>query len=153
VKPFAVLLLSVLLAGPVAAAEKSPRLPALSARQKQEYDALGYDPRKVHAVFTQLKAAFARKDFDAFARLVTFPLTINRPNAAAITVKDGQELKQQRALVFSPAIAAAVKRQAFQQLALRDEGALVGGVLLISGACTDGGDAPCAYGIVAVTAM
>jgi hypothetical protein len=142
----------MLLAAPAAAADKGPRLPALTARQRQEYDALGYDPKKVYAVFTKLKQAFARKDFDAFSRLVTFPLAINRKNAAPVSARDAQELRQHRELVFGPEIAAIVKAQAFQTLSLRDEGAMVGDVLMISGACSDGGDKPCNYGVVSVNA-
>jgi hypothetical protein len=141
----------VLFATAAVAAEKEPRLPALTARQRQEYDALGYDPKKVYEAFSKLKQAFARKDFEAFARLVTYPLTINRKGAPALAAKDAQELRQQKDLLFSPALAALVRAQSFQKLALRDEGAMVGEAILISGACSDGGDVPCHYGVVAVT--
>ena len=142
------LLLAVWLlpASPAAAA------PALSARQKQEYDALGYDPRKVKAVFDQLKRVFARQDLDGFARLAAFPLTIHRKADDAVVVKDAPELKKYRALVFSPHNRAVVKAQSFTTLSLRDEGAMVGEEILISGACSDGGDKPCAYAVTALYA-
>jgi hypothetical protein len=145
------LLASVLTGGvPARAAEKEPAMPALSARRQQEYDALGYDPKKVFAAFTRLKRAYARKDFEAFARLVTYPVTIER-KAGPVTIKDAAELTQHREALFSPRMAAAIKVQSFQSLTLKDEGAMVGRQFLISGACTDGGDRPCEYGITSIS--
>jgi len=135
----------------VAVMEKEPRMPPLSARRQQEYEALGYDPKKVFAALGKLKQAFARKDFEAFARLCTYPLTVQRKSGAALTVEDADQLRPHKDLVFSAHNAAVVKGQAFQTLTLKDEGAAVGkGEFLISGNCTDGGDKPCAYGITAV---
>jgi len=145
-----VVALALLLASTAVAADKDSRL-GLTARQRQEYDALGYDPKKVHEAFIKLKQAFAKRDFEAFARLVTFPLTINRKGAAPLSVKDPQELRHERALVFSPALAALVRAQSFPTLSLRDEGAMIGDAILISGTCADGGGVPCHYGVVAVT--
>ena len=126
-------------------------MPALSARRKQEYDALGYDPRKVFVALTRLKQAFARKDFEAFAKLVTYPLPINRKSGAALTVQNAEELRPHRELIFSAHNAAVVKGQAFQTLSLRDEGAAVGkGEFLIGGNCTDEPGKPCAYGVTAI---
>jgi hypothetical protein len=131
--------------------EKDSPMPALSARRQQEYDALGYDPKKVFVALTRLKHAFARKDFEAFAALVTYPLPIQRKSGTPLTARNADELRPHRALIFSAHNAAVVKAQAFQGLGLRDEGAVVGkGEFLISGACTDGADGPCAYGITAV---
>jgi hypothetical protein len=133
-----------------ALAEPTPRLPALSPRKKQEYDALGYDPGKVFVAFTQLKRAFARHDLDAFAKLCTFPLTISRKNGPSLTLEDARGLRGHKDLIFSPHNAQVVKAQSFATLSLRDEGAMVGDLFLISGACTDGDGKPCAYGILSV---
>jgi hypothetical protein len=131
--------------------EKDGGMPPLTPRRKQEYDALGYDPRKVYLALSRLKQAFAHQDFQAFARLVTYPLPISRKSGAALTVQNAAELRPHEGLIFSAHNAAVVKAQAFQTLTLKDEGAAVGkGEFLISGACTDGGDKPCAYGVTAV---
>jgi hypothetical protein len=131
--------------------DKDAGMPPLSARRKQEYEALGYDPKKVYAALTRLKAAFAHKDFEAFARLATYPLPINRKSGAALTAQNAAELRPHRDLIFTAHNAAVVKAQAFQTLILKDEGAAVGkGEFLISGTCTDGGDKPCEYGVTAV---
>jgi hypothetical protein len=131
--------------------EKNGGMPPLTSRRKQEYDALGYDPKKVHAALTRLKQAFAHKDFEAFARLVTYPLPINRKSGAALTVQNAEELRPHKELIFSAHNAAVVKAQAFQTLTLKDEGAAVGnGEFLISGNCTDTPDKPCQYGVTAV---
>jgi hypothetical protein len=68
-------------------AAMTPGMPPLPARRKQEYEALGYDPKKVFAALTRLKAAFAHKDFEAFAKLVTYPLPINRKSGGVVTVE------------------------------------------------------------------
>jgi hypothetical protein len=134
-----------------AAMEKAGGMPALPPRRKQEYEALGYDPSKVYLALVRLKQAFAHQDFQAFAALVTYPLPINRKSGAALTVQNAGELRRQKELIFSPHNAAVVKEQAFQTLTLKDEGAAVGkGEFLISGACTDGGDKPCQYGVTAI---
>jgi hypothetical protein len=131
--------------------DKEAGMPPLSPRRKQEFEALGYDPKKVFAALAKLKQAFARKDFEAFARLVTYPLPINRKSGVPLTVENAEQLKAQKDLIFSAHNATVVKGQAFQTLTLKDEGAAVGkGEFLISGNCTDGGDKPCAYGITAV---
>lgn len=143
-------MVSVLAAGvPAAAAEKEPRMPRIASRRQQEYDALGYDARKVFVALTRLKRAFARKDFDAFARLATYPLTINR-RSGPVTVENAAQLAQHRALVFTTRHADLVKAQTFENLALKDEGAMVGDLFMISGTCTDGGDKPCEYGITTI---
>jgi hypothetical protein len=146
----ALLLCLALALATAALAEPTPRLPALSPRKKQEYDALGYDPGKVFVAFTQLKRAFARNDLEAFAKLCTFPLTITRKNGPALTLQDPRELRAHKELIFSPRNARSVKAQSFATLSLRDEGAMVSDVFLISGACTDGDGKPCAYGVVSV---
>jgi len=126
-------------------------MPPLSPRRQQEYEALGYDPKKVFAALGKLKQAFARKDFEAFARLVTYPVPINRKSGGALTVDSADQLRPHKDLIFSAHNATVVKTQAFQTLTLKDEGAAVGkGEFLISGNCTDGGDKPCAYGITAI---
>ncbi|HXU82309.1 MAG TPA: hypothetical protein VN914_12995 [Polyangia bacterium] len=129
----------------------TPGMPPLPARRKQEYEALGYDPKKVFAALTRLKAAFAHKDFEAFAKLVTYPLPINRKSGGVVTVEKAADLRPHKELIFSAHNAAVVKAQTFQALLLKDEGAAVGkGEFLISGTCTDGGDKPCEYGVTAV---
>jgi hypothetical protein len=131
--------------------EKDAVMPPLGARRKQEYEALGYDPKKVFIALGKLKQAFARKDFDAFARLCTYPLPVQRKSGAALTAENAEQLRPHKDLIFSAHNAAVVKTQAFATLTLKDEGAAVGkGEFLISGNCTDGGDKPCAYGITAV---
>lgn len=144
--------MAITLTGPaVALAEKPPRMPAISARRQQEFEALGYEPKKVFAAFDRLKRAFARKDFEAFSRLVTYPLTVNfRSKAGAATVADAAALAPYRDQIFAPRNLALVKAQSFQGLALEDEGAMVGNVFRISGTCTDGGEKPCEYGITVV---
>jgi hypothetical protein len=130
--------------------EKDGGMPPLPARRKQEYEALGYDPKKVFAALNRLKRAFARKDFEAFAKLVTYPVPVER-KSGSLTVQDAAELASHKELVFSAHNAAVVKAQTFQALTLKDEGAAVGkGEFLISGACTDGGDKPCEYGVTAI---
>jgi hypothetical protein len=130
---------------------KDGAMPPLTPRRKQEYDALGYDPRKVFTALGKLKQAFARRDFDAFASLVTYPLPLNRKSGAVVTVQNAEELRPHKDLIFTPQNIALVKTQAFQTLTLKDEGAAVGkGEFLISGSCTDGGDKPCNYGVTAV---
>jgi hypothetical protein len=129
---------------------KDGAMPPLPPRRKQEYEALGYDPKKVYAALERLKQAFARKDFDAFAKLVTYPVPIDR-KSGAVTIQNAAELAPQKELIFSAHNAAVVKAQTFQALTLKDEGAAVGkGEFLISGTCTDGGDKPCAYGVTAI---
>src|SRR5687768_15018371 len=131
--------------------EKEGRMPPLSPRRQQEYEALGYDPKKVFTALGKLKQAFARKDFDAFARLVTYPVPINRKSGGTQTVDSADQLRAHKDLIFSAHSAAVVKAQAFQTLTLKDDGAAVGkGEFLISGSCTDGGDKPCAYGVIAI---
>ena len=131
--------------------EKDGGMPPLSARRKQEFDALGYDPKKVFIALGKLKQAFAHKDFEAFARLVTYPLPLQRKSGAALTVQNAGELQAHKDLIFSAHNAAVVKGQAFATLTLKDEGAVVGkGEFLISGSCTDGGDKPCNYGVTAI---
>jgi hypothetical protein len=132
-----------------AQADKTPRMPAISSRRQQEYEALGYDPKKVFVAFDRCKRAFARKDFDAFARLVTYPLTINR-KGGPITIPDGAALASYKDQIFAPRHVALVKAQSFQSLSLKDEGAMVGTLMMISGTCTDGGDKPCEYGVTVV---
>jgi hypothetical protein len=135
----------------VAAMEKAGGMPPLSPRRQQEYEALGYDPKKVYVALQRLKRAFARKDFEAFAKLATYPLPINRKSGAALTAQSAAELRPHKDLIFSAHNAAVVKAQAFQTLTLKDEGAAVGqGEFLLSGNCTDGGDKPCEYGVTAV---
>jgi len=126
-------------------------MPPLPPRRRQEYEALGYDPKKVYGALTKLKAAFAHKDFEAFAKLVTYPLPVQRRSGGTLTVQNAAELRAHKDLIFSAHNAAVVKAQAFQSLLLKDEGAAVGkGEFLISGSCTDGGDKPCEYGVTAV---
>ena len=126
-------------------------MPPLSARRKQEFEALGYDPKKVFIALGKLKQAFAHKDFEAFARLVTYPVPLQRKSGAALTVERAEQLRPHKDLILSAHNAAVVKAQAFQTLTLKDEGAAVGkGEFLISGTCTDGGDKPCNYGITAI---
>jgi hypothetical protein len=131
--------------------EKEARMPPLSPRRQQEYEALGYDPKKVFAALNRLKEAFARKDFDAFARLVTYPVPIQRKSGAPLMAENAGQLQPQKDLIFTARNAAVVKGQAFQTLTLKDEGAVVGkGEFLIAGNCTDGGDKPCSYGVTAI---
>jgi hypothetical protein len=131
--------------------EKDSGMPPLSARRKQEYEALGYDPKKVFIALGKLKQAFARKDFDAFTRLCTYPLPILRKSGASLTAENAEQMRPHKDLIFSPHNAAVVKAQSFQTLSLRDEGAAVGkGEFLISGNCTDGADKPCVYGVTAI---
>jgi len=126
-------------------------MPPLSPRRKQEYEALGYDPRKVFVALQRLKQAFARKDFDAFAQLATYPLPIARKSGAPLTVQNAAELRPHKDLIFSAHNTALVKAQSFQNLLLKDEGAALGkGEFLLSGTCTDGGDKPCVYGVTAI---
>lgn len=126
-------------------------MPPLPPRRQQEYEALGYDPKKVFAALNRLKQAFAHKDFEALAKLVTYPLPIQRKSGGALSVENAEQLRPHKDLIFSPHNAAVVKTQAFQTLTLKDEGAAVGkGEFLISGSCTDGADKPCHYGVTAI---
>jgi hypothetical protein len=130
---------------------KDGAMPPLTPRRKQEYDALGYDPKKVFIALGKLKQAFARRDIEAFAKLVTYPLPITRKSGGALTVQNTEELRPHKDLIFTPQNIALVKSQAFGTLTLKDEGAVVGkGEFLISGSCTDGGDTPCNYGVTAI---
>jgi hypothetical protein len=131
--------------------EKDGGMPPLGPRRKQEYDALGYDPKKVFVALQRLKQAFAKKDFEAFAKLVTFPLPVQRKSGSPITVHNAEELRAQRELIFTAHNAAVVKAQSFTTLTLKDEGAAVGkGEFLLAGNCTDGPAQPCQYGVVQI---
>ena len=151
------LLTVLLLLGPLAHAAPSeeagtPRMPALSSRRQQEYDALGYDPKKVFAAFIKLQRAFGKKDFDAFVKVVTFPLRITLPDGTAKSIERQDDLRVYRPLIFSAHNATVVRSQRFQSLSLRDEGVALGnGELWISGTCTDGEAQPCSYGVTLVT--
>jgi hypothetical protein len=125
-------------------------MPPLSPEVQQTYDALGYDPKKVFEALVELQRAFARNDFDAFVKLASLPLRINH-GAERMVVKTRAELRRHRELVFSAHNADVVKKQKFESLLLRDEGAVVGeGELWISGTCTDTEKKPCHYGITLI---
>src|SRR4051812_45508001 len=124
------------------------QMPALSERRKQEYEALGYDPKKVFQALGRLKQAFAHRDFEAFAKLVIYPVPINRKSGTQVVAQNAEELRAQKDLLFPPHTAAVVKSQSFQPLLLKDEGAAVGkGEFLLSGTCTA---EPCAYGVTSI---
>ena len=129
------------------------RMPSLRPRQQQEYEALGYDPKKVFDAFTRLQRAFARKDFESFVKLVAFPLRIDSSDGGpAAVVNSAQDLRPYRERIFSSHNATVVKTQKFEALSLKDEGAVVGkGEFWISGTCTDGEGKPCAYNVTLVT--
>jgi hypothetical protein len=129
------------------------KMPPLPSEVQQTYDALGYDAKKVFEAFVELQRAFDKNDFDAFVRLASLPLRINRPGERLV-IKNRAEIRRHRALIFSPHNAQVVKEQKFEALSLRDEGAMVGdGELWISGACTDTEKKPCHYGVTAVNAQ
>ena len=129
-------------------------MPALEPDVKQTYDALGYDPKKVYEALVEVQRAFARNDFESFLKLASLPFRINRKPAPPIIVKSRQDLRRHRDLIFSAHNATVVKAQKFEDLVLRDEGAVVGnGELWISGTCTDGGKAPCRYGVIMLNVM
>src|SRR5690606_1061130 len=83
----------------------------------------------------RLKKAVAASDKRTLAKMMDYPLRVSRDDIKVFTEKDFIDNYD---LIFTPPVVAAVKKQSYGDLFVRDQGASVGnGVVWFTGVCAD----------------
>ncbi|MCW8086219.1 hypothetical protein [Sabulicella glaciei] len=99
-------------------------LPPLPAEVSASYRQQGFNPAAAYAGFRTVRAAYRSGDMALIARVVDFPLTLG--GARRRTIRIAAELAAARDAILHPAIREVVSRQAFNDLFVRDQGAMFG---------------------------
>ncbi|MFH5924325.1 hypothetical protein [Roseomonas xinghualingensis] len=99
-------------------------LPQLPAEVVASYRRQGFNPAAAYAGFRTVKAAYRARDLSLIARVVDFPLTMGGSRRRTIRNADG--LAAARDAVLHPGVREVVTRQAFNDLFVRDQGAMFG---------------------------
>ena len=99
-------------------------LPQLPPEVTASYQRQGFDPSAAYAGFHTVKAAYRSGDLALVARVMDFPLALNGPHRG--TIRNATELASARDVVLSPPIQQVVAKQNFNDLFVRDQGAMFG---------------------------
>ena len=99
-------------------------LPQLPPEVAESYRRQGFNPAAAYAGFHTVKAAYRSGDLALIARVVDFPLTLAGPRNR--TIRNATELAAARDAVLNPAIRQVVAKQNFNDLFVRDQGAMFG---------------------------
>ena len=97
-------------------------------------DMLG-SPREFRIFLDHLKRAAAAADKQTLAKMMKYPLMVS---GGAIKVMNEQDFLTNFNAIFSPPVVAAIQRQAYADLFVRDSGAMIGGgEVWFTGVCAD----------------
>lgn len=93
------------------------------------------NPAEFRSFFNRLKKAVAASDKRTLAKMMDYPLRVSRDDIKVFTEKDFTDNFDS---IFTPPVVAAVKKQSYADLFVRDQGASVGnGVVWFTGVCAD----------------
>ena len=124
-------LLAVCLAGPVLAQDPGP------TTDQAIRDVLGGDPAEYRRVVEGFQAALRDGDAKAAAAFVSYPIGVT-VGGRSVSIPDAAAFIADYARIVTPEIAAAVDRQPFDDLFVRDQGVMLGdGEVWISAVCRD----------------
>jgi hypothetical protein len=124
-------LLAVCLAGPVLAQDPGP------TTDQAIRDVLGGDPAEYRRVVEGFQAALRDGDAKGAAAFVSYPIDLTIAGKP-VSIPDAAAFVADYARIVPPALAAAVDRQPFDDLFVRDQGVMLGdGEVWISGVCRD----------------
>lgn len=116
----------------------SPKASKTRSASEQNVDARIADmlgkPAEFRAFFNKLKKAVAASDKRTLAKMMKYPLNVTSDDMKIFTEKDFTDNYD---WIFTPAVIAAVKKQSYADLFVRDQGALVNNVLWFTGVCVD----------------
>lgn len=99
-------------------------LPQLPAEVVASYRRQGFNPAAAYAGFRTVKAAYRSGDIALVARVVDFPLLVGGTRRR--TIRNAAGLAAARDTVLQPAVKEIVAKQAFNDLFVRDQGAMFG---------------------------
>lgn len=93
------------------------------------------NPAEFRTFLNRLKKAVAASDKRTLAKMMKYPLRVTRDDLKISTEKDFIDNYD---LIFTPPVVAAVKKQSYGDLFVRDQGASVGnGEIWFTGVCAD----------------
>ena len=96
------------------------------------------DHTKVQRLVTDLQQAVARHDAPAVAALVHYPIKINPGTKQPLLIRTPQAFIARYDRIITPAIAAVIQRQKYEDLFVNYKGAMFGnGEVWITGICID----------------
>ena len=118
-------------------ASAGPLPSGLPAEFLNRASALNYDPAKLWAAFSQVKASYQARDLTALWRVSSAPLLVI-DKGRRFEVKSLHQLRRLVHIVFAAKIRDAVARCEFASLFLNSDGAMIGdGELWIKEICPD----------------
>jgi len=112
-------------------------LQAQDGSVNQRIEAVLGAPAPYEAAFKALQSAVARGDAAAVAALVHYPMRA-RIGDHTVNIASADELQRRYAQVFTPAIAAVVTAQSYDELFVNAQGVMFGsGQVWMNGVCAD----------------